>query len=181
MEPVKRGPGRPRKVVVTATERSLIEPNPERDAFFMPGYSDKRQEREWAQRRGERGPSLNGRLHLVVTQDLQGKPTKLKERAARMRGGVPLTKEMADKLGYNVDASGYEVRPDGTVGLNEYTVFYASPDAAEKHRGRIAEKNAAMEETARGRVEEATSALNSALGLQGRGATSPLFEEQHNE
>lgn len=177
----KRGPGRPRKVVVTATERSIVEPNPEQDAFYMPGYSDKRREREMAQRQGERGPSLNGRLHLVVTQDLQGKPTKMKERAARMRGGVPLTKEMADRLGYDVANSGYEVRPDGTVGLNEYTVFYSSPDAAEKHRARIEQRNEAMQETARGRVEEATAALNSALGLEGRGATAPLFEEEHRE
>ena len=171
----------PRKPMVTARERSIVEPNPEQDAFYMPGYSDKRQERERAIQAGERPRPMNGRLHAVVTQDLQGKPVKLKEREFLMKGYEPLTKEKAEQLGYNVKASGYEVRADGTVGLNEYTLFYAPPEAAERERKRVDARNAAMQETAQAKMEDAAANFNAALGLEGRGATSPLFEAETEE
>ena len=166
-----------RKPLVTARERSIVEPNPEQDAFYMPGYSDKRRERELAIRDGHKPRGINGRLHAVVTQDLQGKPVKLKEREFRMKGYVPLTIEQAQRLGYDIKNSGYEVRPDGTVGMNEYTLFYASPDVAEREIQRVESKNEAMQEAAQAKMEDAAANFNAALGLQGRGATTPLFEE----
>lgn len=165
-----------RKPLVTAKERALFEPDPEQDAFYLPGYSDKRMEREIALREGERPRPINGRLHAVVTQDLAGKPVKLKEREFRMKGYQPLTKDLAERLGYDVKNSGYEVRPDGTVGLNEYTLFYAPPEAAEREIKRVDARNEAMQETARAKMEDAAANFNAALGLSGRGATSPLFE-----
>ena len=171
----------PRKPLITASERAIFEPNPERDVFFMPGYSDKRTERELAIREGRRPREINGRLQAVVTQDLQGKPIKVQDRMERARGGVPLTMEMAEKLGYDVKNSAYEVRPDGTIGLNEYTLFYRTSDAADRERKRVQSRNEAMQETAQAKMEDATANLNQALGLEGRGATQPLFEADAKE
>jgi hypothetical protein len=133
-------------------------------------------QREIDVREGRRPRPINGRLQAVVTQDLQGKPYKIKERQERARGGRPLTVEMAKSLGYAVENSGYEVRPDGTIGLNEYTLFYREPEVAERHRRRVEAKGEAMAEAAQAKMEDATATLNAQLGLQGRGASSPIFE-----
>ena len=171
--------GRPRKYpLVTAKERSLIEPNPDQDPFYMPGYSDRRTERELDIREGRPPRPINGRLQAVVTQDLQGKPYKIKERQERARGGKPLTVELAKSLGYDVEHSGYEVRPDGSIGLNEYTLFYRPPEAAETHLKRVEARGQAMAEAAQAKMEDATASLNAQLGLEGRGASAPIFEAE---
>jgi hypothetical protein len=165
------------KPVITAKERSIIpEPQAGTDLFELPGYSDKRRARELAIRDGKAAPALDYRLQLVVTQDLAGKPDKRQSRLEAANGGVPLTAEAAKSLGIDLANSAYEVRADGTVGLNEYTVFVRTKEAAAKVLSRKEARDEAMQGTYEAKVADAVDAFNREAGLSGRAASQPLFE-----
>lgn len=95
-----------------------------KDAYFIPGYSDKRMERELAIRDYQMGKSreypapLPYRFQIVGTMNLKGQADSRGATEFRRQGYRPVKWEEAKTLGIDLTNSSYRRAQDGTVSLN---------------------------------------------------------------
>ena len=150
--------------------------NPTRDVYDLPGYSDKRTERELAIRRGERPDPLQYRVQLVPTARVTGKPDRRKEQEYRNKGYKPLTKEDAERLGIDLENSAYDVS-DGNVTLNENLAMWCPREVAAANAAQLNELNRRQKEEVKQRIENAVETFNEKHNLKpNAGGSEPIFE-----
>lgn len=150
--------------------------DPTRDIYDLPGYSDKRRERELQIARGERPDPLQCRIQLVPTARVSGKPDRRKEQEYRNLGYSPMTEEKAKELGIDLENSAYEVQ-DGLVTLNENIAMWAPREVAARNLAKLNNLNERQREAARAKVEDAVDKFNRESGLkESAGGSKAIFE-----
>lgn len=159
--------------------------NPGRDMFFLPGYSDKRQELERAWRDYERGlgpkpAPLKGRFQFVAYKErLTGQERTDKIPQWRGMGYRPVKgyaeyeqltgQKLADEQGrplYNVfqDAQ-------GNLLVGSQMLMYCDADVAARNLAAARRRAEQLEQGVQARVDQAAANFNSALHLSRDGAT----------
>lgn len=136
----------------------------------VPGYSDKRQQRDAALARGEAPPPLNGRLQWARAQTLTGQPDLRKVAEWKSKGYVVLTPEKAKELGYDLAGSAAIVEGN-QIRLNENVLMYAPPAvAAARYQAQRKATDAQFAERVQAPLEA------SAAAARARGVKDAVFE-----
>jgi len=131
-----------------------------RDAFYVSGYSEKREAFDQATREGEAGIPLTHRFQYVSVQRASGAPTKEKEAFFRSRGYIPVTRENAASFGVDAEKSGFIFEADGTARVGSQLLMVCPANKVAGHARALAAQNRALSESAKGRMQEATDDFN---------------------
>ena len=152
--------------------------NPTKDVYELPGYSDKRREREIAVAKGEHPGPLPFRVQLVPTARVTGKPDRRKEQEYRNLGYKPMTEEDAKTLGIDLTNSAYEVdKASKHVILNENLAMWAPREVAARNFARLNELNRQQKQEVKERIENAVEKFNAEAGLsESAGGSKAIFE-----
>jgi hypothetical protein len=153
--------------------------NPERDYFYIKGYSDLRQARDLAIARGETPKPLPFRLQAVRAQTARGAPDGQKVAEWKARGYRVLTYETARELGLDLDDSAAQRGESDSVTIGDSVIMVADAKTAATHYRR----NRDLIESQRERYVEAplrnaVERYNQRAGRAAlsRGATEAEFE-----
>lgn len=137
----------------------------ERDALFIPGYSDRRREFEMAVARGERPATLPWRFQWVRGQAASGDADGRKVAEWKAKGYIPVAWDDAAKYGINLKDSAAVRGVDGSVRLGDVVLMAAPAKIAAAHYYRQRELTAQMEEDrVYGPMQEAVDAYNRRTG-----------------
>lgn len=150
--------------------------NPENDVFHLPGYSDKRIERELAVRRGESPAPLEFRIQWVPVEKISGAPDRRKVRDYSTRGYKVMTPEDAKNLGLDLENSAAQIIDD-TVRLEENMAVWAPREVAAKDNAKLNYLNQRQQEEVKERIEDAVEEFNVSAGLKAKaGGSEPIFD-----
>lgn len=151
-----------------------------RDAFYVEGYSDKREQYDAAKRDGQRPTPLANRLQYVSVQRSSGAPDKSKEAFYRSRGYIPVTRENFASFGIDDKKSGFIFDADGTARVGSQMLMVCPAAKVAGHVKDLDEKNAALAKSAFARMEEAVDDFNRRHpGM--KGTTFDLDERQDDK
>jgi hypothetical protein len=131
-----------------------------RDAFYVEGYSDKREQYDAAVREGERPTPLANRLQYVSVQRSSGAPDKAKESWYRARGYVPVTRENCASFGIDAQKSGFIWDADGTARVGSQMLMGCPAAKVAGHAKDLKERNEALARSGFNRMEEAVDDFN---------------------
>jgi len=157
-------------------ERLLTSSN--RDAMYIPGYSDKRTLRDEAIRKGERAPQLDARLHWIRAQRTDGSTDGAKLAEYKASGYELLSWDEAIKQGYRVNESAAQKGEDGNVHLGDLVLGIASKKVAATHYKRNQElRDQQQEDLVMQPMRDAHEAYINETGDTSIG--TPTFEIEH--
>lgn len=131
-----------------------------RDAFYVEGYSNEREQFDQAVREGEKPTPLANRFQYVSVQRSSGAPDKAKESWYRARGYIPVTRENFASFGIDDKKSGFIFDADGTARVGSQMLMVCPAKKVAGHAKDLAEKNAALAKSAFSRMEEAVDDFN---------------------
>ena len=146
------------------------------DRYFLPGYSDKRRDRELAIRKGETAPGLKHRFHLVPVAHIDGRPIAKGVADKRQEGYRPVKADECKALGVDITNTSFHVATDGTVMNGDSLLMVTDARHAAANYVALARRNEALQDAPRARMEQATDAYNSKHGLDSKTGTSAIFE-----
>jgi hypothetical protein len=154
--------------------------NPERDIFYIKGYSDLRIERDKAIARGERPDPLPFRLQGVRAQTSTGGPDGQKVAEWKAKGYRVLTWSMAKELNLDLkDGSAATRGESDSVILGDQVIMVAGQKVAATHYARNrAEVESQHERFVEAPMRNAVEEYNKRMGREAlaRGATDAEFE-----
>lgn len=131
-----------------------------RDAFYVEGYSDKRERYDVDVREGVKPTPLAYRFQYVSVQRQSGAPDKAKESFYRSRGYVPVTRENAASFGVDIAKSGFIIDADGTARVGSQMLMACPAKKVAGHAKALNEQNNELANSAYARMEEATADFN---------------------
>lgn len=102
------------------------------DYTFIPGYSDRRTEREVERRKGNAGPKLSHRFHWVRTKRPSGTPDLRKSFEFRSKGYVPVKVDQLPALGITMPPAG-AVNADNEIVVGDTTLYVCTAATAAKN------------------------------------------------
>jgi hypothetical protein len=100
------------------------------DAFYLHGYSDKRQDQDQARAAGERTEPLPHRFQFVSVERSNGQPNNEKVSYYKGRGYKPLMYDELSSFGIDAAKSACVKGPDGTCRQGSQMVMVAPKEVA---------------------------------------------------
>lgn len=183
-----------RKARVEVRERSLFgeaapegsTDNPDRDRFFLPGYSDERRKwelawRNYQDRRGDKPPPLKNRFQFVSYKDrltANDRLDKVPEFASMgyrpVQGYEEYERLTGRKLTDDQGRPLYAVREDaqGNLVVQSQLLMVCDADVAARNLRAERQRAARLEQAVEARAQNAADEFNAALRLSKDGATS---------
>lgn len=154
---------------------------PQRDRFYLPGYSDKRQEWELAMteyRRGLRSDPpkpLERRFQWVSVKAPNGTDRGEKFQEFTSMGYRPVAWDDAEGLKLDLASTAVQKGPDGNVYQGSQMLMVADRATAARNAAVVAETAQAQQDAILDRANDAAAQFNRRLGLSSRGGTAFEF------
>lgn len=151
------------------------------DRFYLPGYSDKRHERELAMKAGKRPETLPRRFQFVSVERADTTPNRSKEVEWRAKGYRPVMWDEAESLGINLKESACAKAADGTVRVDSQLLMVADAAVAARHyREQRDLTDRQFEDHVRGPLEAAADKYNAKHGHTTKTGTKFEIVEDEN-
>lgn len=153
------------------------------DRFYLAGYSDKRRERELADRawRAGKGPKpapLTHRFQYVSIQRADGSANRNKEAEFRSKGYRPVQFDELKALGIDPDLSTCEKGPDGTARVGSQMLMVASAGVAAREYVKHRELTDRQFEAVQARLDDKAAQYNAKHGHNEKTGTKFTLEEK---
>ncbi len=143
------------------TSDSELPPDaPDRDFFWVEGYSDKRREFELAAASGERPKPLKWRLQYVSVEAPNRMPDGRKEMQFRAMGYVPIPFDRAADYGIDSLQSGFIKGPDGTCRVGSQMLMACPAEKAAVHARKQRDATKRLSEGSAAKLEGAIEDFN---------------------
>lgn len=133
-----------------------------RDAFYVEGYSDKREQFDADVRTHGKPQALPFRFQYVSVQRQSGAPNKEKEAYYRSRGYVPVMYDEAATYGIDAAKSGFIREADGTCRVGSQMLMACPAKKVAGHAKDLADRNEALAQAYKSRAQAAADEFNRA-------------------